>query len=101
MVIVIADYRARQGAGDVVAEVLARHVAATRREPGCEEFVAHRDVEDGDHFALYERYSSQSAFRAHRQTEHFKSNIEGRIVPLLTQRTWHVFDEVPPSEEQT
>ena len=93
-VTVIAEYQAHAGRGDEVAVALARHVTATRAEPGCVGFTAYRDPDDPDHFALYERYADENAFQAHRQTAHFADYVEGRIAPLLQDRIWRRYEEI-------
>lgn len=98
VVTVIAEYQAHPGKGEAVAAILPRHVAATRAEPGCITFVAYRDREDPDHFALYEQYTDAAALEAHRTSPHFKANVDGGIVPLLKLRVAHQYDEVGPSD---
>jgi len=98
MLTVIAEYEARRGMGEEIAAVLPRHVAATRAEPGCVNFVAYRDPRDPDHFALYEQYVDEDAFQAHRRTPHFATYVEGQIVPLLKHRRWRRYEEVLPTE---
>lgn len=95
LVTVIAEYQAHAGRGDEVATILARHVAATRAEPGCVNFTAYRDPEDPDHFALHEEYTDENAFQAHRKTAHFVAFVEEQIVPLLLDRSWRRYHEVP------
>lgn len=85
-VTVIAHYQSHPGAGDEVAAILARHVNATRAEPGCIGFSAYRDEADPDRFALHEEYASEQAFQEHRQTAHFARYIEGQVAPLLRDR---------------
>lgn len=94
-VTVMAEYQAHVGKGDEVAMILARHVTATRAEPGCVTFTAYRDPDDPDHFALYEQYTDEHAFQAHRQTPHFVGYIEEQIVPLLHDRRWRRYEEIP------
>ena len=94
MITVIAEYRAQPGRGDQVASVLAKHVAATRTEPGCLQFVAYRAADAPDRFVLYEQYIDQAAFEAHRTTGHFQSYIEGTVVHLLAERRWARYEEV-------
>jgi len=94
MLVVIAQYRTKAGRGDDVAAVLALHHAATVAEPGCRAFVVNRSQDDGDRFVLYEQYDDEAAFRAHRESPHFKRYIEGRVVPLLAERSWERFSIV-------
>lgn len=97
VVTVIAVYQADAGKGDAVAAALARHVTATRAEPGCVSFIAYRDPEDTDRFALYEQYTDENAFQAHRQTVHFADYVERQIAPLLQDRSWRRYQEVAGS----
>jgi quinol monooxygenase YgiN len=101
MLTVIARYQVQTGMGDLVAITLAKHVTATRTEPGCAEFVAYRSRKDPDQFVLYEQYVDDEAFEAHRQTPHFRSYVEGTIVPLLSERLADRYDEVEPGPDLT
>jgi quinol monooxygenase YgiN len=94
VITVVAQYTARPGKGDVIAGVLAKHVAATRTEPGCVQFVAYRSPEDPDHFMLYEQYVDDAAFDSHRVTPHFRAYVEDTIVPLLAERRWSRLEEI-------
>jgi quinol monooxygenase YgiN len=94
MINVIAHYRERQGSADQVAAVLARHVAATRLESGCVQFIAYRSRTAPDEFVLYEQYQDEESFEFHRQTPHFREYVEGSIVPLLAERIWDRYEEV-------
>ena len=96
MLTVIARYQVQTGMGDLVANTLAKHVTATRTEPGCVQFLAYRSRNDRDQFVLYEQYVDDEAFEAHRQTPHFRSYVEGTIVPLLSERKADRYDEVEP-----
>jgi quinol monooxygenase YgiN len=80
-----------------VARILARHVSATRAEPGCISFSAYRDADDPDRFALHEEYANERAFQEHRQSAHFARYIEAGIVPLLRDREWRRYQEIPVS----
>jgi autoinducer 2-degrading protein len=80
--------------GDDVAATLALHVVATRAEPGCVNFTACRDLDDPDRFALFEQYVDEDAFQAHRGTPHFHDYIEGRVAPLLAERTWRRYESL-------
>jgi quinol monooxygenase YgiN len=97
MLTVIARYQVQTGMGDLVAMTLAKHVAATRTEPGCAQFVVYRSRKDREQFVLYEQYIDDEAFEAHRQTPHFRSYVEGTIVPLLSERQAERYDEVEPN----
>jgi quinol monooxygenase YgiN len=94
VLVVIARYRAKPGMGDAVAAILARHTAPTRGEPGCLSFLVNRGIDDPDRFVLYEQYGDEAAFHAHRQTAHFRTNVEHGVAPLLAERVWERFSVV-------
>lgn len=93
MITVIAHYRTRSEAADTAGEVLPCHSEASRAEEGCRQFDAHQVSEDPSRFALIEVYDSPAAFSSHRETEHFHTNIEGTLAPLLIERRWQTFGE--------
>src|SRR4051812_28490389 len=97
MLTVVAHYTALPGTGDAIAEILSKHVPATRGEPGCVTFEAYRNRDDPDRFVLYEQYVDDEAFAAHRTTPHFKEYIEGGIVPRLQERTWSLLEAIEPA----
>jgi len=100
VITVVARYRAQPDRADEIARVLAEHVAATRREPGCVQFVAYRSSDDADQFLLYEQYVDETAFEAHRASAHFRGYVEGTIVPLLAERRWSRYREVGAESER-
>jgi (4S)-4-hydroxy-5-phosphonooxypentane-2,3-dione isomerase len=46
--------------------------AAAAKEPGCRRFDILNLANDPNHFFLYEVYDNEAAYKAHRETEHFK-----------------------------
>ncbi|HEX6338356.1 MAG TPA: antibiotic biosynthesis monooxygenase family protein, partial [Jiangellaceae bacterium] len=60
-------------------------------EPGCQCFLVHQGTDDPTRFALYEVYDDLEAFEAHRESDHFRVNIEQTLVPLLLEREWRVY----------
>lgn len=91
MITVIAHYRTRPESAEEVRRLLGSHSVASEAEPGCRRFLAHQDLDDPTRFALYEVYDGLDAFDAHRTSEHFRSNIEQVLVPLLLEREWRVY----------
>jgi autoinducer 2-degrading protein len=49
--------------------------AAAAKEPGCKRFDILNLGSDPNHFLLYEVYDNEAAFKAHRETDHFKKYI--------------------------
>jgi (4S)-4-hydroxy-5-phosphonooxypentane-2,3-dione isomerase len=68
--------------------VLRRHAADSEREPGCRQFHVFQDREDPTRFFLVETYDSEAAFTEHRESAHFKRNIEAKLAPMLLEREW-------------
>ena len=57
---------------DLFLDAIGRQAAASlANEPGCLRFDVFADLADPTHFMLYEEYTSQEAFEAHKQTDHF------------------------------
>ncbi len=95
MLIVIARYLVTEGHESVVARLLRQNAEASRTEPGCLEFTVFQEIDDPRVILLYERYTDEDAFQAHRQTPHFKEIIEQQVVPLLDERTWTRLEPLP------
>ncbi|HZP79209.1 MAG TPA: antibiotic biosynthesis monooxygenase family protein [Pseudolabrys sp.] len=92
--IVVARWRAKDGAEEKIAAILAELAAAIRAEPGNLKFVVHRSTADPREILLYEEYRSEQAFKDHRDTKHFKDFVLGRAVPLLARREIEMFSIV-------
>jgi quinol monooxygenase YgiN len=88
MLIVVARYVVAEGHVDTVLPLLQANAAASRDEPGCLEFSVFQDADEPRRILLYEQYTDEDAFQAHRHTPHFHDIIEAQVVPLLDERTW-------------
>ena len=56
MFVVVAQWHAKAGADDEIAEVLKTAIRNSRAEPGCVLFMANRSVDDPRKFVLYEQF---------------------------------------------
>ena len=99
MLIVVARYVVGEGHESTVARLLLMNAEASRAEPGCLEFSVYQKIDVPRAFLLYERYTSEDAFQAHRRTPHFEGIIEQQVVPMLDERSWSRVEEVPVSPE--
>jgi quinol monooxygenase YgiN len=87
MNVLVARYHVRAGDGDEVEAALKEMAALVKeQEPDCVLYEVNRSQDDPDEFLLYERYRDDAALAAHRETSHFKTIVEGRILPLLERR---------------
>jgi quinol monooxygenase YgiN len=71
----------KDGEIDAVLAALRPLVDASRREPGCEIYQAHRDPENPNIIFLYERYVDEAAYQAHAESSHFATYGPGDIFP--------------------
>jgi quinol monooxygenase YgiN len=86
MICLAVTYVVKPGHEDEVAELLVQLTAATRTEPGCRMYLAHRSTTDTRRFFLYELYDDQTAIDAHRAAPHFDELAKGKMFPLLESR---------------
>jgi quinol monooxygenase YgiN len=72
--VVVVEFHLKQGARSQFRRLIdANADASVRSEPGCVQFDVLEPEDDGDRVLLYEIYSDEAAFDAHRQTEHFRT----------------------------
>jgi len=75
--------------------LFARLTEASRKEPGCRLYQAHRSPEEPRHFFLYEQYVDEAAMAAHRSSAHFDECVQRglfRIIESRTPRIWTALD---------
>lgn len=96
MYVVVARFYAQAGKEDEVAATLREMVPISNAEPGCAMYVVNRSVEDPRDFLLYEQYHDLAGFTAHTETEPFKANILGKVVPLLERRGREIYEVIEP-----
>ena len=94
MYVVVARFVARDGAGDDVAALLAEMTPSANAEPGCHKYIINRSVDDPSVFLLYEQYTDEAAFAAHRENPEFQRLILGQVVPLLAERGREIYELV-------
>jgi quinol monooxygenase YgiN len=95
MLIVVARYVVKEGREDSVVRLMRSNAEASRQEPDCLEFSVYQDIDDPRRILLYERYTDEEAFQAHRRTPHFRDLVEAQVAPLLEERVWTRLAEVP------
>ncbi len=59
---------------------------ATRAEPGCRMYQAHRSLAEPRRFFLYEVYDNQAALDAHRQSLHFDELVQRGLFRIIENR---------------
>ncbi len=97
MFVVSAQYYAKEGKADEIAEILQTMIPISRSESGCALYTVNRSVDDPRKFLLYEQYRDKSGYEAHMATAAFKENILGKVVPMLESRVRDFYEVVEPA----
>jgi quinol monooxygenase YgiN len=84
--LVVAQWEAKEGQADKVADILARFLPDAQREAGAKLFLISRARENPAQFLFYELFRDEAAFKAHQESAHFKTCIAGEALPLLAKR---------------
>ncbi len=94
MYVVAARYYTKEGKDDEVAAVLRMMIPVSLSEPGCQVYTVNRSMDDPRKFLLYEQYADEAGYDAHRETDAFKENILGRVVPMLESRERDFYETI-------
>jgi quinol monooxygenase YgiN len=86
MICLAVTYVVKPGHEDEAIALLGKLTAATRKEPGCRMYLAHRSTTDPSRLFLYEQYDDQTAVDAHRASPHFDQYAKGGLFPILESR---------------
>ncbi|CCE06525.1 conserved hypothetical protein [Bradyrhizobium sp. STM 3843] len=84
--LVVAQWEAKDGEADRVAEILSRFLPEAQKEPGAQLFLISRAKDNPAQFLFYELFRDEAAFKAHQESDHFKTYIAGQALPLLARR---------------
>src|SRR5260370_28901735 len=84
--LVVAQWEAREGQADRIADILSRFLPEAQSEPGAKLFLISRAKENPAQFLFYELFRDEAAFKAHQESAHFKTYIAGEALPLLAKR---------------
>lgn len=71
---------------EAIAAALTALAAASRKEPGCLDYVPCTVDGEPDNVLIWERYENQAAAEAHRATPHFKKYAVGVLYQKMRQR---------------
>ena len=84
--LIVANWEAKPGEADNVAEILQRFLPQAQAEPGVKLFLIGRGKDDPTTFLFYELFADDAAFKAHQESEHFKTLVAADAVPRLAKR---------------
>ena len=72
MFVVVVFVEAEAGRQEELSDALRRHATASlEREPGCQRYDISVDPLDGGTFLLYQLYTDEAAYLAHRELPHY------------------------------
>ena len=84
--LVVAQWEAKEGQADRVADILSRFHPEAQSEPGAKLFLISRARENPAQFMFYELFRDEAAFKAHQDSAHFRTYIAEQALPLLARR---------------
>jgi len=84
--LVAAQWEAKQGEADKVADILRQFLPRAQGEPGVKLFLIGRNRDNPSQFLFYELFADEAAFKAHQDSDHFKTFIAGEALALLAKR---------------
>jgi quinol monooxygenase YgiN len=84
--LVVAEWEAKPGQADRVAEILRQFLPEAQSDPGAKLFLIGRGKENPAQFLFYELFRDEAALKAHQESAYFKTYIAGQALPLLAKR---------------
>jgi quinol monooxygenase YgiN len=84
--LIVAQWQAKEGQADKVAEILDRFLPEAQSDPGAKLFLIGRNKENPAQFLFYELFRDEAALKAHQESAYFKKYIAGQAIPLLAKR---------------
>lgn len=84
--LVVAQWEAKEGQADKVADILHQFLPEAQNDPGSKLFLISRAKENPAQFLFYELFRDEAALKAHQESAYFKTYIAGQALPLLAKR---------------
>jgi len=84
--LVVAQWEAKEGQADRIADILSRFLPEAQSDPGAKLFLIGRSKENPAQFLFYELFRDEAALQAHQDSAYFKTYIAGQALPLLAKR---------------
>lgn len=85
--VVAATWKAKKGEEGRVEEVIRKMTPLSRDERANLFYQAQVSPDDPRTFFLYEQYTDEAGYEAHKATPHFQENVFGYIVEYLEERS--------------
>jgi (4S)-4-hydroxy-5-phosphonooxypentane-2,3-dione isomerase len=95
MICVAVTYVIKPGHEEEAVALFRALIEATRAEPGCRMYLAHRSTSEPRRFFLYEQYDDAAALDAHRGSPHFERLAKGGLFPIIESRAPELYEPLP------
>jgi quinol monooxygenase YgiN len=86
----------KDGEMEAVLAALGPLAQASRAEPGCLLYQAHRSPDDPNVIFLYEQYADEAAYQAHAESDHFKRYALDDLFPRRESSERAVYETFEP-----
>ena len=86
VITIAARWQPAEGKLGEVLALIAEMRPKSLAEPGCLGYEVYRGVDQPHQLLLLEHYASAAALEAHRQSEHYRTLVVERALPLLAAR---------------
>src|SRR5690349_15870793 len=94
MFVLLVQFVVKAGAEERVKDFLRKLEENTRREPGCQLFIASQSNDNPRKFCLYEQYVDEAAREAHRAAPYFAEYVTNGFGPLTETITREIFETI-------
>jgi len=84
--LVVAQWEAKEGQADRIAEILDAFLPEAQKDPGAKLFLIGRGKDNPAQFLFYELFQDEAALKAHQDSAYFKTYIAEQALPLLAKR---------------
>jgi quinol monooxygenase YgiN len=84
--LVVAEWEAKEGQADKVADILHHFLPEAQNDPGAKLFLIGRGKDNPAQFLFYELFRDEAALKAHQESAYFKTYIAEQALPLLAKR---------------
>ena len=84
--LVVAQWEAKEGQADRVADILDGFLPEAQKDPGAKLFLISRGKDNPAQFLFYELFQDEAALKAHQESAYFKTYIAEQALPLLAKR---------------
>lgn len=85
--VVAAIWKAKPGEAERVEQTIREMTPLSREEPANLYYQAQVSPDDPETFFLYEQYTDEAGYDAHKATPHFQEKVFGYILEYLAERS--------------